>query len=116
VILGITVFYGVYAIAIGLLVSGIIFTLVNAYPNVVLLKYSYKEQWKDIMPSLFLSLIMGALIYNFKWLNLAPWITLIIQVFSGVIIYIGLAKIFKLECYNYLLSTFRGYFLNRRGE
>jgi teichuronic acid exporter len=55
-VLGITVFYGVYAIALGAVLSGIISTFINAYPNKKLLDYSYIEQWNDIMPSLLLSL------------------------------------------------------------
>jgi O-antigen/teichoic acid export membrane protein len=116
VILGVTIYLGVFAIAVGLVVSGIVFTLINAYPNIVLLKYKYKEQMNDIMPSLVLSLIMGALIYNFKWLNLSPWLTLILQVFSGIILYVGMAKILKLECFNYLTSTLKSVILNSRGE
>jgi teichuronic acid exporter len=54
-ILGVTVFYGVYAIALGQVLGGIISTFINAYPNKKLLNYSYIEQWKDIMPSLLLS-------------------------------------------------------------
>ncbi|MGI6453738.1 MAG: polysaccharide biosynthesis C-terminal domain-containing protein [Syntrophomonadaceae bacterium] len=115
-ILSITVFYGVYAIALGGIVSGLISTVVNAYPNKKLLDYSYVEQWKDIMPSLLLSLVMGAVVYSLKWLGLSVLLTLIIQVFAGVILYVGLAWIFKLECFRYLLSTVKDIFLSRSGE
>ena len=56
VILVISLFFGVYAIAIGTLVSGVISTFINAHPNKKLLNYSYIEQIKDILPSLFLVL------------------------------------------------------------
>jgi O-antigen/teichoic acid export membrane protein len=115
-ILGVTVFYGVYAIALGQILSGIISTFVNAYPNKKLLNYSYMEQWKDIMPSLLLSLVMGAVVYSFKWLGLSVLVTLIIQVCAGIIIYVVLAWIFKLECFRYLLSTVKDIFLSRSGE
>jgi teichuronic acid exporter len=109
-VLGITVFYGVYAIALGAVLSGIISTFINAYPNKELLDYSYIEQWNDIMPSLLLSLVMGAVVYSFKWLGLSVLITLIIQVCVGVILYIGMAWLFKLECFRYLVTTARGLF------
>ena len=51
-ILGVTVFYGVYAIALGQVLSGIISTFINAYPNKKLLDYSYIEQCNDIIQSL----------------------------------------------------------------
>jgi teichuronic acid exporter len=113
-VLGITVFYGVYAIALGAVLSGIISTFINAYPNKKLLGYSYKDQCNDIMPSLLLSLVMGVVVYNFKLLGLSALITLIIQVCGGVILYVGLAWIFKLECFSYLLNTLKDLFAQRQ--
>lgn len=115
IILGVSIFYGVYAIAIGMLITGIIATFINAYPNLKLLNYSYMEQCRDIIPSLLLSLVMGAVVYNFKWFNMVSWLTLIIQVCVGGIIYIGMAKIFKLECYSYLIITLKDIFKIRKG-
>jgi len=113
-ILGISVFYGVYAIALGMLITGVISTFINAYPNIKILNYSYKEQWKDIMPSLILSLIMSAVIYCIQLIGLNTWSTLIAQVFVGAIVYIGLAKFFKLECLTYLLATCKEIFNSRK--
>ncbi|MBN1050104.1 lipopolysaccharide biosynthesis protein [Clostridium botulinum] len=115
-ILGISMFFGVYAIAIGTLVSGIICTFINAHPNLKLLNYSYMEQIKDITPSLILSLIMGCASYSIKWFDMSAWLTLILQIFIGAIIYIGLAKIFKIECFTYLLNTVKYMLGNRNGE
>jgi teichuronic acid exporter len=115
-ILVVTVFYGIYAIALGQVFSGIISTFINAYPNKRLLGYSYKEQWNDIYPSLLLSLVMGAVVYGLKWLGMSVLITLIIQVCGGVILYVWLAWMFKLECFRYLLSTVKNIFISRNGE
>lgn len=114
IILCVSIFYGVYAIAIGMLIYGIISMFINAYPNFKLLNYSYYEQWKDIMPSLIISLIMGIVVYNFKWFYISAWLTLIIQVCIGGILYIGMAKIFKLECYTYLVTTLKSVFKFRK--
>jgi teichuronic acid exporter len=115
-ILAITVFYGVYAIALGQVLSGIISSFINAYPNKKLLNYSYNEQWNDIYPSLILSLVMGIVVYSLKLLGLSALITLITQVCAGVIVYVVMAWIFKLECFKYLLSTVKEILLNRNGE
>jgi len=115
-ILVVTVFYGVYAMAIGGVFVGLIATIINAYPNKKLLNYSYKEQWKDIMPSLLLSLVMGIFVYIIELIGLSDWLTLIIQVCVGMISYVALAWIFKLECFTYLLSTFKEIFRNKSGE
>jgi teichuronic acid exporter len=115
-ILAVTVFYGVYAIALGQVLSGIVSTFINAYPNKKLLDYSYIEQWKDIMPSLLLSLVMGAVVYSFKWLGLPVLVTLIVQICTGVILYVGMAWMFKLECFSYLLNTLKDYFTQGQEE
>jgi teichuronic acid exporter len=113
-ILGVSLPFGVYAIAIGQVISGIISSFVNAYPNKKLLDYSYIEQWNDIMPSLLLSLVMGVVVYSFKWLGLPVMITLIVQVCVGVILYVGMARMFKLECFKYLLVTCNDIFISKK--
>ena len=105
VILAISLPFGVYAIAVGQIVSGIVSTFVNAYPNKRLLGYSYLEQWKDIMPSLVISIGMGSVVYLVNYAGLLAWQQLVVQVLVGVIVYIGLAKIFRIESFAYLLTT-----------
>lgn len=109
-ILIISIPYGVYAIAIGSIVSGIISSFLNAYPNIILLNYSIREQFSDIFPSLLISLLMGAVIYTIQWLGLSDIATILIQVIFGIILYIVLAKLLRLESYNYLLSTIKEIF------
>jgi O-antigen/teichoic acid export membrane protein len=113
-ILSVTVFYGVYAIALGVVVSGLVSSLINAYPNHKLLNYSYREQWKDVMPSVLLSLIMGGAAYSIQWLEMTAWVTLLVQGCIGIIIYFGLAKIFKLESFNYLTVTIKQMVIKKR--
>ena len=104
IILIITIPYGVYAIVLGECVGSIISSFINAYPNLKLINYSYREQLEDIIPSAIISLIMGIIIYPIKLLNIAPIVILILQIGIGIIVYIIMAKIFKLECFTYLLS------------
>lgn len=115
IILGISLPFGVYAIALGGVFSGLIGTFINAYPNKELLNYSYKEQWLDIMPSLLISLIMGGIVYLFNFLSFPAWQVLILQIVSGGIIYILLAKIFKIESLTYLVETMKQLIKSRKG-
>lgn len=112
-ILGISLFFDVYIIAFGQLVSSIISTFINAYPNKELLDYSYKEQLQDIMPSFLLSMIMGAMVYIFKLIELSAPVTLIIQGCVGVFLYVGMAWIFKLEAFVYLISTISEFLVSK---
>ena len=107
IILVISMQFGVYAIAIGLLVSSVISTFINSYPNRALLNYSYLEQIKDIAPSFILALIMGGVIYLISFLKIEPLIILLLQVIVGGIIYVLMSNIFELECFIYLVNTIK---------
>lgn len=104
-ILIVSMFFGVYAVAFGAVISGAISTFINAYPNLKLLDYSYKEQWKDIMPSFVTALVMGTVVYSIQYFGFTPIITLAIQVVLGLVLYVVLARISKLEIFIYILST-----------
>lgn len=114
IILFISVFWGVYAIAIGGIVNGVLSSFINAYPNKHLLGYSYGEQVRDVLPSMVLSVLMGAVVYCFKWLGLSSVVTLTIQVISGATVYICLAKLLKLESYTYLVETIKSFLAGRK--
>lgn len=115
IIVGISIPFGVYAMALGILIISIISTFINAYPNSKLIDYSLREQCKDIIPSMILSLIMGLAVYSLNWLGISVIITLTLQVLLGITLYIVLAKVFKLESYSYLISTIDE-FLKRKGN
>jgi len=104
-ILAISINFGIYAMAWGMVLSGAISSFINAYPNKKLLNYSYLEQWKDIIPSLLISLLMGLTVYVLNFLSIAEFLKLFVQIVVGVVVYILLAKLFKIECFNYLVNT-----------
>lgn len=114
-ILGISLPFGVHAMAIGIFIGGIIGLFINAYPNLNLLNYSIQEQWKDILPSLLISFVMGGIIYPIQWFGMSDMLTVTIQIGTGVVLYISLATIFKLECFTYLLETIREMLGRKKG-
>lgn len=97
--------FGVYILVLSEVFSGILSSFINAYPNKKLLNYGYGEQIKDILPSLLLSLVMGVIVYLLFYLGLSPLITMLLQIVVGAIVYVGLALLFKLECFTYLVQT-----------
>ncbi|MBE6903287.1 MAG: lipopolysaccharide biosynthesis protein [Ruminococcaceae bacterium] len=109
VLLVATMWFGVMAMAYSLLVSTILSSIVNAFPNRKLLNYSYIEQIKDLLPTMAISAVMGVAVYCVGFLNLGAVITLAIQVPLGAVIYIVLAKLFKLESFEYVLSVVKGF-------
>lgn len=112
-IIAITMWFGVIWIALGAIVSSIASQIINSWPNKKLLNYSYLEQIKDILPSLLLSVFMGGVVYCINFLNLANWLTLLIQIPLGIIIYVAGARIFKMEAFTYCLKLLKG-FLHRK--
>ena len=105
----ITLPLGIYAMAIGQVVSGFISTFINAYPNKKIMDYSYFEQWKDLIPSFCLSLVMAGIVWMMNFISIAPLLLLIIQIIVGILVYVVLAKLCKLEVYNYFVNTLKGF-------
>lgn len=87
--------------------SGLVTTwtgwFINSYPNKKLVSYSYKEQILDLLPSMIITSIMGILVYIIGFIGGNPLVTMVIQIVSGVIIYILLSVIIKPKAYIYLL-------------
>ncbi len=97
-----SMYFGVFAIAFGNALFGIISMIINILPNKKLIGYSAFEQVKDLIPSLLLSLFMGGVIYLISYLQLNSLITLLLQIFCGCAIYILGSIVFKIESFKYI--------------
>lgn len=109
IVLIITLPFGVLQMAIGQVLVAILSTFINSFPNRKLLNYNYFEQIKDLFPSLIISIIMFIIVYSFNFIDLNIYILLFIQILVGVIIYFGLAYIFKLESLNYMIEILKSF-------
>lgn len=92
----------VMAMAYSLLVSMVTSMVINSWPNKKLLKYSFKEQIIDILPNIFIAILMGGVVSTIYIFKLSDVMTLAIQIPLGAIVYIGLSIIFKIEEFQYL--------------
>lgn len=97
----------VMAMAYSLLVTSVLSQIINSWPNKKLMNYSYIEQLKDMLSGILLAVFMGGCVYCVNFLHLNNWLTLIIQVPLGAIIYIGLSALLKLESFTYVLDMTR---------
>lgn len=104
----ISMWFGVMAMAYSLLITCIIYLVIYSFPNKVLLGYSFFEQIKDIIPPIIISCVMGVIVYCITYLELNDWLTLIIQIPLGVLIYIGFSAIFKIDSYSYMKGIISG--------
>lgn len=108
-ILAITVPLGIYAIALGMVANAIIGMMLNIIPNKELLDYSFTEQWKDLMPAAALSIVMCGITFSVLLLEFHIWTTLILQVTIGIVTYLGLAWLLKVESLTYVIDIVREY-------
>lgn len=105
---------GPYAIAVSLLVVGIISTVVNGAPSTKLLKYSFREQFSDIMPSFVLSLLMGSLVLMITNFNLSDGIMIILQIVAGGAIYIIGSHLTKQKGYMFCMKFLQEKLTNKK--
>lgn len=108
VMLLITIPLGIKAMAIGQVVQGIIATFVNAFPNKKLMNYTYLEQIRDLIPSFLVSIIMGLIVWLMNMIPCSAYLLLPLQIIAGIIIYILLSKLLKIEGFIYLINTIKG--------
>lgn len=95
-----TIFISVKLMALSYLVTTLISTYINLYPNKQIIDYPVREQIKDISGNFFIAIIMFlvcSIISFFKWGSL---LTMVIQIVVGCIVYIGLSILFKIEAFN----------------
>ena len=113
-ILLVTMRYGVMAITLGLLASGFASIVINAWPNRRLLELPLSRQLLDVLPALLLSLGMAAAIWPVTLLGLPDAVRLLIMVPAGVLIYVGVSALLKLDSFTYVLEIAKR--LLRRGK
>jgi hypothetical protein len=74
---------------------------INAWPNRRLLNYSLRQQAGDILPPLLLAVAMGAIVWGLQGVRLGPAWLLGMQVFLGLLVYLGGAFLLRLESLEY---------------
>lgn len=95
----------VLAIGLGSVFYTLFAGIINAFPNKVLLEYTFREQIRDIFPSFILALVMATLVFMLPLKGFSILVQLVIQIIIGVIVYILLSYIFKLEIFLFLKET-----------
>lgn len=106
----------VYLMVAMYMVSGVIATFVNAWPNKRVIGYSYGEQVRDIAPAFGLSAVSGGVALFSGSFIAAAGLRIAIEVLVMAVLYLGLAAIFKLEAFTYLLTAAKGLFASHKGS
>jgi len=96
--------FGVKTMVFTKIISGVLSLIINSSPNKQLLNYDYKDQIKDLLPNIFITALMVLVVFiSSRFLNISI-ISLIFEVFIGIISYVILSIITKNESFFYLLQ------------
>lgn len=113
----------VIVIALSSILAEIVCVIVNAWPNKKIIGYGLSEQLSDMIPAVLLSICMGAVMFaigiipleflipNMFWLSV---VRLIVQMAIGIIVYILLSKLFKVESFVYIKATAKEFLAKRK--
>lgn len=107
---------GVKAIAISEVFIVLFSVMVSVAPNSKLIKYTPLEQIKDLLPSILACLVMGLSVFSLTLLSLSSLLLFALQVITGIIIYVLLSKLFKIEEYYYLVDLVKKVLQGRRND
>ena len=97
----------VLAMALAGVVTGFACLLINIYPNKKLLGYGFLEQMRDVVPCWVLSGIMMLLVMAVSLLGLPMIPELILMILVGVVSYVALSILFRVESFWYILDTIK---------
>lgn len=95
---------GPLAIAIGTLLTSVVATFINSFPNRKLLQYTFFEQMRDIMPAIVLSGAMAVGLHIVQYFIKNIYLLLVIQVLCGIIIYVALSVLFHVDSFEYMMQ------------
>lgn len=99
--------FGVLALAIGQVITSVLATIINGYPNRKLLKYSYCEQFFDLAPSILLALVLFLFVKLIQGITLPLGIGIVLQIIVGISVYSGVALLTRNKSALYILSLIK---------
>ncbi len=103
-VLLVTMRFGILYMALGQLFTSVCAQVINAWPNRKLLSYSYGTQIRDMLPAILLSLTMCGCVLLIGQAGLETAVTLLLQIAAGVVIYVALSLLFRVESFTYILG------------
>lgn len=93
------IFFDIYWMLVGSIVTGFICFFLNSYYTGKKLGYSSWKQLKDIAPSYGVALVIALAVYFLKYLPLSHWIVLSMQIAVGILVFFAVCETIKLSEY-----------------
>lgn len=102
-----TMWFGVFWLAMGSIISSFFSQIINSWPNSKLLDYKYRDQMFDILPYILLSLVMAGIVYSISFLHFSNVITLLVQIPLGVVVYTAGSYLLRFDSLFYCIDILR---------
>lgn len=93
--------------------TGVLSTLVNAWPNRRVIGYPYAEQLRDMAPAFLLAAAAAGAAWPISLLGLSALGQLALQALAFIAAYLALSRLFRVEELSYLTSALRGLVASR---
>lgn len=96
--------FGPIGISASMLLYSIYVLYMNTRPNSKYLNYSLLEQVNDVKSGIILSVIMAILVLAVGRFIPNAYLSLVVQILVGIVFYVAVSEILKLEAYSYVRS------------
>lgn len=94
------IYLGIIPMIIGLFIFSLIALYLNSYYSAKIVNYTFKEQILDVLPSFVFSIILGiCVIVPTYFIDLKPVLMFFLQIFTGVILFFILVRMFRIKEY-----------------
>ena len=103
----------VKAIVMSEVITATLFIIINAYPSAKFLKYGIREQFFDILPNVSMAFFMAVLVYLMNYLPIDDLYKIMVQVVSGISVYVALSILTQNKEFIYLQAITIDRFKNR---
>lgn len=111
----VTLWFGPYAIAGGMVASALVAQMINSYQNKRLFAYTYVEQFGDWLPNFIIGAIMFVVVYvTGELLPLHYALVLCLQVVEGVVLYVVLSVLTRNKGFRMIFDYLREFAHKKR--
>lgn len=104
----------VLGVAIGTLIAELVSLGMFMYYENKIIRYSYKEQFQDLIPSLSLASVMGVIVFVVHFLPINEGLALFLQIMIGAVFYIIASYMLQFETFIYLIGMLKEKIKNPR--
>lgn len=105
--------YGIFVIVGIRVFISLCILIISSMINRKLIGYAFWERMHDSIPNVLLASVMGVFVYSISYLQICLFAQLILSIVVGIIIYFGLATLFKMQAMSYTIALLKKIMVRR---